>query len=98
MCEGKREQGEGESKEEREAERVCGVCVCVRGSCDQWLDCTHSPCLHSSQKPPHVPWRSSARGFGEFSPLPGSKARLDSLSLRMQDQEAPQGPAPLVRT
>ena len=65
--------------------------MCVGGQLDQWLDCTHSSCLHSSQKPPQAPQRSSVRVFGEFSSPAGSRARLDSLSLRTEDQEAPPG-------
>lgn len=74
------------------------MCVCAPvWQLDQWLDCTHSSCLHSSQKPPQGPQRSSVRVFGEFSSPTGSRARLASLSLRREDQEAPQGPAPLIR-
>ena len=87
----KREWGETENKEER--------CVCARlcGNLISGWTVHTAPAYTVLKTTPQGPQRSSVRVFGEFSSPTGSRARLASLSLRTEDQEAPQGPAPLIR-
>ena len=75
---------------------VC-VCACVCGNLISGWTVHTAPAYTVLKNLPKVPRAALSGSLGEFSSPAGSRARLDSLSLRTEDQEAPQGPAPFIR-